>query len=191
MEGELKAVKAAAEAARTASATTVLDLQVSTSYAADGSTTSAGSFDPGKWRPAKGDTVAVLRMGGTVGTILDQLSSKSNRATVQVKHYLAGQDLALPSCRLAEGFVGQQVGSLSLEVRLSELRPVVPSTTPGITSSSAAVQQSASRNGGEGAARRATLLATEQAPQPSTSAVAVQMPSNTIDVRGLSGAEAR
>lgn len=136
------------------------------------------------WAPAEGEAVRVLKMGGAMGRVV----SSSGRAG---------------------GKVGVRVGSLTVELRLSDLAPAA-GTAAGMAAGQpraarAAGSKSSSGGGGSGSGgggsggslkaaakqlRARGSLSSGSEDEGRVQAVTIQTSRNTLDVRGMSGEEA-
>lgn len=146
------------------------------SLADDGGEWQADGMAPAGWMPAEGDTVRVLKMGGAAGKVVSA-ASKSG------------------------GKVGVRVGSMTVELRLSDLAPA-GGASPGMAASAAARRARSSSEGGGGTSLRSAAQQLRARGSLSTSsdgredgsgvgaAPAIQTSRNTVDVRGRTADDA-
>lgn len=129
------------------------------------------------WVPAEGETVRVLKMGGAAGRVVSSSARSGGKVSVRV-------------------------GSLTVELRLSDLAPAAGTAARQPRAAVAASSKSGSAVGGSGGSSAGSLKAAAKQLRARGSlnsgsgdngpsqAVTIQTSRNTLDVRGLSGEEA-
>lgn len=132
----------------------------------------AGSGGGEGWAPAEGETVRVLKMGGATGRVVSSSARTGGKVSVRV-------------------------GSLTVELRLSDLAPAAGAAAGQPWTAKAAARTSSGGGGGGGGLKAAAKQLRARGSLQSgggedgpSQAVTIQTSRNTVDVRGLSGEEA-